>query len=209
MSEMVWVSRAIGHASNLRPFRNDVGERDHVRLVEIQKRIERGEPLDASAFPTEIFGAPDARQKDYALPDFFFGYGYWIVSSAAAAVLRAFDLGHGELRPVRVLESDRRTPVGGEWFCLNFGNRKHALAPQQSQNIRQRAQGLYKASAVLRDNDLAVSRAALEGPDLWVDEQMWDALFLSEALGTALKKAKADRGFMLLEVRVVESTMSR
>jgi Immunity protein family (Imm11) len=203
MSEMVWVSRAVGHASNLRPFRNDVGERDHDRLVENQRRIERGEPLGPADFPSEIYGTPEAAEKDYNLPDLFYGYGYWIVSSAAADILRRFDLGQGDLRPVRVLKSDRRTPVGGEWFTLNFGNRKQALIPARSQNIRQRAQGLYKASAILRDNDLAVSGAALQGPDMWVDSQMWDALFLSEALGNALKKAKADRGFMLLEGRVV------
>src|SRR5262245_24681542 len=104
MGEMVWVSQAPGHGSNLRPFRNDVGERDHDRLVEIQKRSERGEPLASADFPAEIFGAPDAKEKDYRLPDLFFGYGYWIVSSAAADVLKTFDLGRGELRPVRVLE---------------------------------------------------------------------------------------------------------
>ena len=156
MGEIVWISRAVGHGSNLRPFRNDLGERDHDRLVETQRAIERGEPLAPDDFPREIFGAPEAGEQDYDLPDLFYGYGYWIVSSAAADVLRQFDLGRGELRPVRVLKKDRRTPVGGDWFTLSFGNRKRALVPGQSRNIRQRAQGLYKASAILRDDDLAV-----------------------------------------------------
>src|SRR5262245_15754835 len=55
VERFVWVSGAVGHGSNLRPFRNDVGERDHSRLVAIQQLIERGEALDRSDFPQEIF----------------------------------------------------------------------------------------------------------------------------------------------------------
>src|SRR5262245_49967645 len=112
MERIVWISRAIGHGSNLRPFRNDVGERDHQRLVEIDAVIERGENLVWAAFPTQIFCSPDASEKDYQLPDLFKGYGYWVVSEAAAEVLRQFDLGQGHLHPVKVLRRDRQTSVG-------------------------------------------------------------------------------------------------
>ena len=182
-----------------------MGQRDHQRLVEIEGRIERGEKLEAADFPTQIFGAPDAREKDYQLPDLFKGYGYWVVSEAAAEVLRQFDLGQGHLHPVKVLRSDRQTSVGQGWQCISFGNQKSALVPDRSSNIRKRAQGRYKASAILADNDLVLSSAALEGPDIWVDTQMWDAVFLSEPLGNALTKAKADRGFFLTKCRVVEA----
>ena len=202
---MVWVSRAIGHESNQRPFRNDVGERDHTHLIQIEQAIERGETLNADDFPREIFGAPHAHEADYALPNFFHAYGYWVVSKAAADVLGRFDLGNGGLYRVSVLRNDRVTPVGGEWFCFNFGNQKSALVPDMSDNIRQRAQGRYKASALVGDQDIVVSAKALEAPDVWVDTQMWDALFLSEALGNALKEAEADEGFFLLRCRVVSA----
>ena len=203
MERFVWVSGAVGHGSNLRPFRNDVGERDHSRLVAIQQLVERGETLDRSDFPQEIFAAADAEEQHYRLPHLFFGYGYWVVSGVAADILRTFDLGRGGLYPVRVLKKDRRSPVDGEWHCLNFGNQKTVLVPEQSRNIRQRAQGRYKQGPASSDFDLTVSSAALLGPDIWVDTQLWDAFFLSEALGQALRNAKVDGGFMLSKCRVV------
>lgn len=199
-----WISRAIGHPSNLRPFRNDVGERDHERLVEIQRMVERGERLKPEDFPKEVFGAPNARDHHYRPPHLFFGYGYWIVSLAAADVLRQFDLGNGVLNPVQVLKNDRQTPIDGEWFCLSVGNQKSALVPDLSQNIRAGPQGRYNASAILADEELALSNAAVEGPDIWIDTQLWDAVFLSEELGNALRKAKADKGFMLLKCRAAD-----
>jgi hypothetical protein len=205
MSDIVWVSRAMEHASNQRPLRNDVGEQDHARLVEIQKRIERGDRLEPSDFPNAIFGELYAKEKDYLLPNLFFGYGYWVVSKAAADVLGQFDLGQGSLFPVQVLRDDRRTPVGGEWLCINFGNQKTALIPGKSAKIHMGAQGRYAGVVMVTDGDLAVSSAALEGPDIWIDTQLWDAFFMSEALGKALRKAKVDQGFLLRACRVIDA----
>src|SRR3954447_9934220 len=50
--------------------------------------------------------------------------------------------------------------------------------------------------ATIEDGDIAVSKAACSGPDIWVDPQIGDAFFLSDALGTTPKKAKADKGFL-------------
>src|SRR4051812_5715855 len=52
------------------------------------------------------------------------------------------------------------------------------------------------AKATIEDGDIAVSKAACSGPDIWVDPQIGDAFFLSDALGTTPKKAKADKGFL-------------
>lgn len=101
MSDIVWVSRAMEHASNQRPLRNDVGEHDHARLVEIQKRIERGDRLEPSDFPNAIFGELYAKEKDYLLPNLFFGYGYWVVSKAAADVRVSSTLAKGVFFPCR------------------------------------------------------------------------------------------------------------
>lgn len=79
MDQTIWIIRALGHGSNLRPFRNDLGERDHQRLIEIEALLERGEKPASADFPSDIFGAPDATEKDYRLPDLFKAYGYWVV----------------------------------------------------------------------------------------------------------------------------------
>ena len=200
---IAWVSRAMKHASNQRPFRHDVAERDHDRLLEIGRANRLGERLAAEDFPKMIFGAPLAEEKDYRVPDLFYAYGFWIVSEAAANVLRQFDLGRAQLVSVPVLKNDHRTPIGGNWFCINFGNAKAGVVPDQSEKIRMGAQDRYILPVTIKDNQLAVSAEALQGPDIWVDPQLWDNFFVSGALGRALRKAKADKGFFLTKCRVV------
>ncbi|HXC74525.1 MAG TPA: DUF1629 domain-containing protein [Sphingomicrobium sp.] len=202
MTGMVWVSRAMVHASNQRPFRNDVAERDHARLIEIKQANERGEVMAPEDFPTVIFGAPHAVEKDYGVPDLFAAYGFWIVSQAVVDVLRQFDLGQAQIRPVPVLRDDRSTPIGGDWSCINFGNAKRAVLPEQSEKIRLGPQNRYNLPATIADNQLAVSAEALAPPDIWVDPQLWAAFFVSEALGKALRKVS--NSFFLTKCRVVD-----
>jgi len=168
---------------------------------------EAGDSLDQKCFPAEIFVAPNAKDGDYKLPDLFFAASVWAVSKAAAEVLRQFDLGGGGLYPVRVLKKDRQTEVGSEWFCINFGNRKSALVAADSTSLRERyirprEKGWFP-KATIKDGDIAVSNAACSGPEIWIDPQIGDAFFLSDALGKALKKAKADKGFFLHKCRVL------
>jgi hypothetical protein len=200
---IVWVSRAMKHASNLRPITSEVSQKDLHRAVEWKRRNEDGEALDVSYFPAEVFGAPHSDEKDYELPDIFRAGSFWIVSKAAADVLRQFDLGHGSLYPVRVLKKDRRTAIGDNWSCLNFGNRKSAVLPEQSEKIRMGPQNRYNLPATTKDNQVTVSAEALQGPDMWVDPQLWDNFFVSAALGRALRKAKADKGLFLTKCRVL------
>lgn len=201
---MVWISTAPGHASNLRPLRNDIGDESSERLQAIVKRNEAGEPLAPDELPNLIYGAPHADEKDYRFPDLFYGYGFWVVSKSAADVLRQFDLGSGGFYPVRVLRKDLQTPVEGEWFCLNFGNRKDAFSAEESRNVEPRSAGKWTVRAKFSDEDVAVGSVALKGPDIWIDPKMRSVFFLGEALGQALKTAKADKGFFLKKCRVVE-----
>jgi hypothetical protein len=203
MSDMVWVSRAMVHASNQRPFRNDLAERDHDRLLEIGRANCLGERMAPDDFPKLIFGAPHARETNYHVPDLFFAYGFWIVSKATADVMRQVDLGGAQLVPVPVLKKDRQTPIGGEWLCINFGNAKHAVVPDKSETIRMGPQDRYNLPVTTKDDDVAVSSDALQPPDIWVDPQLWDNFFVSDRLRGALRKAKADKGFMLVRCRVV------
>jgi hypothetical protein len=201
----VWISRAMVHASNQRPFRNDVAELDHDRLIEIKQANERGELLAPNDFPKVIFGAPHAKEKDYQVPDLFAAYGYWLLSETATDVLRQFDLGQTQLISVPVLESDRRTPIGGNWFCINFANARRLLVPEESEHIRMGPQNRYNLPATTKDNQVAVSADALEPPDIWVDPEFWGAFFMSEGLGNALRRAKVDKGFFLTKCRVLDA----
>jgi hypothetical protein len=204
MSEIVWISRAIKHPTNQRPFQNDVAERDHARLIEIKQANERGEVLGPNDFPTVIFGAPHALERHYQVPDLFAAYGYWMVSEQAANVLRQFDLGQAQLRSVPVLKRDRQTPIGGNWFCLNFGNARPLVIPEQSEMLRPGPQNRYTFPVTLADDQLVVSAEALQPPDIWVDPQLWDNFFVSHGLREALRKAKLSQRFYLTRCRIAE-----
>ncbi|MGF1551398.1 MAG: hypothetical protein ACFBWO_02705 [Paracoccaceae bacterium] len=48
------------------------------------------------------------------------------------------------------------------------------------------------------DGDIAVSRAALEGPDVWIEEGLRNAFFLSARAGEALGDVDLAGAFMLV-----------
>lgn len=202
MSEIVWISRAMKHPSNQRPFRNDVAERDHDRLLEIGRANALGETLAPEDFPKVIFGAPHALERNYQVPDLFHAYGFWIVSDAVVDVLRQFDLGRAQLAAVPVLKRDQRTPIGGSWFCINFGNARPLVIPGQSEGLRPGPQNRYNFPITLADDQLVISAEALQPPDIWVDPQLWDNFFTSHRLREALRKAKLSSRFYLTRCRV-------
>ncbi|MBC9881188.1 hypothetical protein G8O24_28050 [Bradyrhizobium sp. INPA01-394B] len=207
-SETVWISLALGSGTHLRRLRHALSQSSHRQdAIAWGDRNVAGEALNAECFPAEIYGAPDARESDYKLPDIFFAGSFWAVSKATADVLRQFNLGYGALYPVKVLRNDRQTPVGGEWFCINFGNRKSSLAVSESTSLRERyirpGEKGWVPKAATKDGDIAVLKSACSGPDVWIDPQVGHAFFLSDALGKALKKAKADAGLFLHKCRVL------
>jgi hypothetical protein len=186
-------------------FTEDTSNEEALRAT--TRAIQMGSPISAEQVPAAIFGAPDAEERHYKLPHLFYAYGFSIVSKAAADVLQQFDLGGGGLYPVKSFKKDRVTPIDGEWFCVNFGNVKHAFAKDQSANmieryIRDGRKGWFPRPSTV-DMDFAFTSAATVGPDIWLDYDVGDVFLLSAALGDALKKAKADKGFKLTKCRVV------
>jgi hypothetical protein len=55
---------------------------------------------------------------------------------------------------------------------------------------------------IKKDDQLAVSPAAFDGPDVWVDPLLFKSVFLSGALGDALDAAGLRRAFDLFRCRV-------
>ncbi len=204
MSDAVWVSLAMGDARRLRPFTNDLAA-DEDRLIAIQRRNNAGEVLNKDDFPEEIWGSKERGARTFrTLPDLFYGYGFWVVSARCADVMNGFDLGSGSLHAVKVFERDKATPIGDHgWFCWNFGNKKNVLLLENSKNIAPSGDR-WRPRAVVGDNDIAVSRQALIGPDIWIDPQLYDAFFLSDSLVKALKRAKCTSGFALKKCQVLD-----
>lgn len=204
MSDVVWISTAPGHASNQRPLRHSFSETEKRQYgIDCGRRNDSGESLDSECFPSEIYGAPNAKESNYKVPNLFFAGSYWAVTKEAADVLRQFDLGGGALYPVKVFKKDRVTRIDGEFFCINFGNRKEAFLPEGSRNIEIFVRDIWQARARMADNDLALSKLTQVGPSIWIEPKVDSALFLSFELGAALKKAKTDKGFFLKKCRVI------
>jgi hypothetical protein len=203
----VWLSTAMSDGRHLRPLTHNFSESEegmtHARVC--RRRNYAGESLNADCFPEMIFPSEYAKTAYKSLPDIFFAGSFWVVSSCSAAVLRRFDIGGGGLFPVKVMQKDKTTPIGNnEWFCINFGNVKRAFIPEKSLNIRPFVGDTWHRKGVFGDNDAAVSPAALAGPEIWIDPLFDEGVFLSAALGDALKKAKCASGWGLKKCRLVE-----
>ena len=132
-----------------------------------------------------------------------------MVSAEFAAVLRDFDLGQNALYPVRVLKYNRKTPVEGEYFCINFGERKASFLPEISKakiskSYWEEEEKRWTLLIVPEDDDIALDASALEGPDLWIENpRFWRAFFLSDRLVQALRAAKMTRRLGLFRCRVI------
>lgn len=204
MSDNSWFCRSIGHPSRLRPFTNDRAV-DEVRLIAAQRANYAGDVMNEADYPEAIWVSGPGTKPFVRLPDFFYGFGFWAVSAPCADVLRQFDLGLGRLAPVNVFQKDRATPVGeNPWYCWNFGNKKSCLLAEDSKNLEPFPGDRWIIRATLIDNDLALSAAARQSPDVWIDPKLVDGLFVSDRLGQALKKAKFAAAFRLLKCRILD-----
>lgn len=192
----IWVSRIMCDTTLIKSFEADLHFTDQDAYLDAYKRNLHGEPLPADRFPKEIYGKyPDKRMKN--LPDVFLGAA-WIVSAEVATVLQQFNLGRTSLYPTRLFQHDRKTPVEGNYFCLNFGEVKSALVPEKSPAAEiPRYGGKRDLSPSVEDGGLTLTRQACAVPDLWIDTELTNAVFLSDALVQALKAAKLTRRFGL------------
>ena len=204
MCNWVWIMDLRIGAREVPPLDADIVVDDNNRAIEGLRRQEAGEPLFGDWFPKEMWGDESSGTLS-DLPDLFYGNGYWVLSSRCAAVFQRFDLGQGALYPVRLLQKDRKTMIAGEYFSLIFGNVKKAFRPEESTNPRKSTVGneLWTLPFLHKDNAMAVSAAALEGPDIWVDPALMWVLFMSDRLAKALKEAGVSRPFALKKCRVI------
>lgn len=219
--DYVWLSTALVDPRHSRPITHDISEprEGHSRVgleraAEAYLANERGETLTASDFPSMIFPAQHAAKPSMVLTHLFFAGSYWVLSSRCAAVLREFDLGAGGLYPVKVTQKDRVTPIGEQpWFCLNFGNTKVGFVKEASERAAFGPESSYSRLVTpwsfIKDWQCAVTERVVGRPDLWIDTTLNSGLFLSRALGDALKIAKVTSGWGLRKCRVVAAEMAR
>jgi hypothetical protein len=171
------------------------------------KAIAEGRQPDIEALPLRIYAV--YKDQDYTkLPPFFIGGGGYNVSSALANVLRQFDLGEESgLFPLQIYQYDRVTPVKTDHLLLRARAFKNGLVPTESIGLRT---GKFSSQPPKRwfprsseDGDVAVGEQVLSGADLWFDEKLDGAMFMSDRLVQALRKAGFGRSFNLFRCRVI------
>ena len=136
------------------------------------------------------------------------GGGAFVVRGKLADTLSHFDLGQGGLIPFPIYQADLETPYPGEFFLLNFGCQKNTVLPEQSQNVVKFAvdhkTGLqyWKVNSWSEDADVVLSPVALEGPDLWFEEFVFNKIFMSNRLAQAIIDIGMSDVFRLLECTI-------
>lgn len=202
MSRYVWISDSRSDSTLIAMVETDIAEQRFELGIKATTMMLMGEIVPPEMLPKVAWCDRAGTNK---FPDFFSANGYWIVSRRAADIISRFDLGEGGLYPVEIFRKDRKTPVDGEYLCLNVGAQKLAFLPEQSPRVANRIPN-YSWGLPDReiDNALHVSTAALVGPDLWYDPHVYNGFFMSALLGDALKKAGMAKAFRLYRCPVVE-----
>jgi len=207
MSDKVWVSAAMSDSRLLTTLRADIFDSPNFQEVnQFLVKNEYGYPFSVEHFPKKIYWVGAGKKKKKLAP--FFNTGLFYVSEELANVLRQFDLGECGLYPVTLYEKDRKTVDDRTYFTINFGNRKRVFLPNESPAARvgplDTEEGETRRLPMVPDHDLiAVSPAALIGPDLWIDENLAVGIFVSGRLYDALKAANLARVFGFKRCRIV------
>lgn len=206
MNNIVWVSDMLADSEVSLFVTNDLRHSDI--FLEGINLLKKGASVQEGACPKRIWGSQEEDAPALSsVPDLFCANGQYIVSEKAANILRQFDLGGGALYSVSegVYQNDNQTGIPGNFFTWIFGNVKTAFLPDHTE--RKKPFGVaslrWNMPVLMKDRDIAVSRSALDGPDVWMDPTLMRAVFLSGQLGQALSDADLANAFRLKTCRVI------
>ena len=222
MSGKVWISSVLSN--------NDIGMKQGTRtkfynhewnpatlqrplspeeVRQAQMRYVRGFNLGRSDFP-EAAAVFDEKRFERVV-DLFWVSGFLVVRGALAELISHFDLGEGGLVPFPIYNADLVTPMEGEFFFINFGTRKNSFLPEQSQLVermaidRKTGTQIWDVKSWFKDGDVALSATALEGPDIWFEETVYNKIFMSDELAQALQDVVLAEDWRLKQCHIVEA----
>ncbi len=206
MSDTVWACDFYNKSEIDSDFQADVAERDTIEVNRTMAQNFKGAALDPSAWPASVYATKAKPRTPKAVANM----GFIAVSQSAVDVLSDFDLGACKFHEARFLAKDRETPLDIGHRFIEFGNVKNSFSIEDSPNARpvpsHRSPEMVNyryPPLVVKDGDLALSRACLDGPDLWVESFLIRMMFVSDRVASALRAAKLDKPFFLRRCRIV------
>lgn len=163
-------------------------------------------------WPLPIY-AGERMQRFERLPPAFIASAF-LACRPLADVFRQFDLGNGYVIPVQLYRFAKVTPetpeteaVDADYHYVRLSQMKQCFLPTESSQVRRSRydSGPNAPWKVLdvKDEDIAVSAAALEGADLWHDPILPSPLFLKGHVVKALKKAGYGKVYRYVKCRVL------
>jgi len=204
MSEDVWVIHTINSILDAK-YIGDMYKTDIKKAKDIAYRNAKGEALPASAFSKKVYAEskPHAKRLRHITSS---GITVYLVSPEIVDVMREFNMGNGNFYPAKFFAKDQKTPLDWQHMYWNFGNVKDCVLIDQSPAAKKNTPPggtYYSLNLTFEDDGIAVSSAALEGPDVWVDSQLKNSFFISGRFMAALKKKKLDKGLSTARCRIV------
>lgn len=188
----VWIFKTLTiSAESIRmDYTIDAFDQDEDYGLRFTRAFERAQPVPQGDFPTTVRRTGHYQNRRYE-KHFFLIRGIYTVSPEAAEVLRQYDLGATVLQPVTVLDVDG-SPTEEQMYFLNIRETRELFEPEHSRNFKELPKSARKGSVplILSHGDIAVSRAALEKPELWIDPSLLSSMFMSGELAKELMDKK-------------------
>jgi hypothetical protein len=163
-------------------------------------------------WPLPIY-AGERMQRFERLPPAFIAAAF-LACRPLADVFRHFNLGSDCVVPVQLYRFAKVTPetpeieaVDADYCYVGISQQKQCFLPTESSQVRpyryDSGPNPRWSALDIKDNDIAVSAAALEGADLWYDPILPEELFLKGHVMKALKKAGYGRVYRYIKCRVL------
>ena len=160
-----------------------------------------GERYDDNAFKHIAKWDLSLKGHSKTLPDVFMCNGFTVLTGKAKDIFVLHDTGCATFHQLTLYEADGATLFSDNLFLLNLGDRKDALVPDESLKLRNAF--VAGGTKVLpyadqrADDDVVLTHAALAGADIWTDPMIFNAVFFSDRLRAALRRARIDQAFKL------------
>jgi len=204
-----WLSISHIKSELLFGFTCDLFQNDSATTLSRLEAFTRGGAIEDGHLPSVMWIRPERAVHDRRkLRHLFSAAGLLTISEAFAEVLRDFDLGQTRLHPVELLHSNRSEPFPGRYYFLNIAEVRRYFSPEHSARYNRvpNPAGTYIATllALVQDDDITLVPAAMNGPDLWIDDTLRSHFFCSDRLAQALRAAKVTRQLPLFRCRVLQ-----